>query len=188
MSGTTRGGKAIGLATCVGILLLGTAVLLPFAGPHKMMLRILSLQIYVPVLILCFWRYIWNFGLIDSTSKSAKGRHFSSLNPETQMWLRMFLKWGGTIVCLWFLIGILLPLELKATKLLMFGGVPWKTARVTAINVPSRGAIFHESLTIMTWDGQSIELGFYLPGRSLRLGSTYSFLILPGTSLIADAR
>ncbi len=188
MSGTTRHGRVIGLSACVVLLLLGTALLLPFAGLCRMPIRILSLQICVPILVFCFWRYIWNFGLVDSTPKAARGRHFSSFKPETQRWLRIILKLSGTIVCAYFLVGILLPLEIKASKLLIFGGTPWATARVTAVDFSYHGAFFLEHLTITTPDGETMKLDFFLPGNSLKVGYTYSFLVLPGTSLIADAK
>jgi hypothetical protein len=176
------------LPTLAVVYLLVTSVLLPFAGSYGMIWRVVSLQVCVPLLTICFLIYIWNFGLSDKTSVRAKGRHFSSLKPRTQFVLRTILKSTGGLVIGVFLLGFILPLEIKAMKLVFFGDSEWIAANITSDDSPTRGRFLLQRVDVRTSDGQDRKLEYYLPGSSLRVGAWYTLQLLPGTSVVVNTR
>ena len=176
------------LPTLVVVYLLVTSVLLPFAGSHGMIWRVVSLQVCVPLLTICSLIYIWNFGLSDKTPVRAKGRSFSSLKPGTQFVLRIILKSTGALAIGAFLLGIVFPLEIKAAKLVFFGDSELIAANITADDSPARGRFLLQRVDVRTSNGQDRTLEYYLPGSSLRVGAWYTLQLLPGTSVVVSTR
>jgi len=167
--------------------LLITASLIRFAGAYGMFWRLVSLQFCVPFLTICALHYLWSFGLADKTPDVAKGRHFSTLKPKTQFILRTILKSTGILVGAFFLLGIVLPLEIKTSELVFFGKSVQIEAEVVGGGSPRAVGFLLQHLTVRTSDGQIDKLDYYLPADRLTVGSWYSFRLLSGTSLVADA-
>jgi hypothetical protein len=180
--------RRIGALSLIVSYLFATALLLPFAGIHGIVWRVVSFQVCVPLLTIICLVYVWNFGSVDKTPVCAKGRHFSSLKPGTQYVLRIILKCLGIFVGGIFLLGVVLPLEVKASRLLFLGESEWIVANIISDDSPMKGRFLLERVIVQTPDGQSRTLEYYLPDRRFRIGARQVFELLPGTDIVVNAR